>query len=53
MLTVRHRQEVGSNTTDQSQKEVARNLAMFGAILYLFLGQPGCLYSMVYRFMVE
>jgi len=31
---------------------VARNLAVFGAILYFFLGQPGCVNSMVYRFVV-
>jgi len=36
----------------QQQKAVARNLAVFGAILYFFPGQPACLYSMVYRFMV-
>ena len=27
-------------------------MAVFGAILYFFLSQPGCLYSMVYRFML-
>lgn len=52
VLTVRQFEEVGSNTLDVSQKAVARNLAVFGAIFYFFLGQPGCLYSMVYGFMV-
>lgn len=53
-LHVRVRQclQFRSNTPDESQKAVARNLAAFGAILCFFLGQPACLYSMVYRFVV-
>jgi hypothetical protein len=61
VLTVRQCLQFRNNTPEESQKAVARNLAVFvailylavfGAILYFFLGQPACLSSMVYRFMV-
>jgi len=52
VLNVRQWLPFRSNTHDESLNAVAKNLAVFGAILYFFLGQPGCLYSMVYRFML-